>query len=139
MQRHFARATQQSVQQLDCTSVVAEDRINLRDLLRDLRTFECIFAFRSQIYRSLRFCDGSILFAEPREQFRQLNVQIRIVRFLLQLLFKNIFRFEERRARRCVIAQTLLSNAQRKYFSASEPGTAANDSSGTVAASCRTC
>ena len=76
-----------------------------------LRTFECIFAFRPQIHRSLRFCDGSVLFAKPREQFRQLNVQIRIVRFLLHLLFKNVFRFEERSARRCVIAQTFLSNA----------------------------
>ena len=71
LQRHFAGPTQQSIQQLDCASVVTEDRINLCDLLSDLRTFECIFAFRPQIHRSLRFCNGSVLFAKPRRALWQ--------------------------------------------------------------------
>ena len=74
LQGHSGCATQQSVQQLDCASIVTEDRINLCNLLSDPGTFECIFAFRPQIYRSLRFCDGSILLTEPRQQFRYLNV-----------------------------------------------------------------
>ena len=43
--------------------------------------------------------------------FSKLNVQTGIVGFLFQLLFKNVLRFEERSARRCVIAQAFLSNA----------------------------
>ena len=118
LQRHSAGATEQSVQQLDCASVVADDRVNLRNVLRHSRAVERIFALRSQIGRSLRFCDGSVLFAKPRQQLGHSNVQIWVVRLLLELLFENVLRSDERSASRCVIAQVSFSYADCKILRA---------------------
>src|SRR5262249_10869956 len=69
LQCHSRWATQQTVQYLDRASVISEDRVDLRNVLRHLRALERIFALRSQIGRSLRFCDGRILFAKLRKNF----------------------------------------------------------------------
>src|SRR5207248_8542320 len=77
-----ARSAQQSIQNFDRATVVAENCVDFGHPARNFRAAKSILAFRKQFGGALRFSQRGIFFFEISEYFCEQNMHVRRIRTL---------------------------------------------------------
>src|SRR5262249_35924048 len=101
---------QQSVQDINRAPIVPENSVDFSDASGDLRPAKGVLAFRLEIRCPLRLGHSGFLFTQVCEHFCQLDMELRRVRILFELVFGRTSRPEEG----CACASLVLQCLPRK-------------------------